>query len=151
MKRFRFPLRPVAVLRGHREARAREVFGAAVQHHSTVQDEVRQIGVRMRALETALSGARTTSFRAAEAAQLLADYRRERTAEAEADKRLVTAKEEMNRARIAYLEAHRDLEIVNRLETKARTEYRLEVNRAEQVELDELAGQRRQQPFAVSL
>ena len=151
MKRFRFPLKPVAILRTHREVRAREAYGAAVQQHATVQEEVRRIGVRMRALEAALSNGRATNFRAAEAALLLSDYRRERDAEAEADKRLAAAREEVNKARLAYLEAHRELEIINRLEIKARDVYRLEINRAEQVELDELAGQKRQQPFSVSL
>ena len=40
---------------------------------------------------------------------------------------------------------------VNRLEEKAKTAHRLENNKAEQSELDELAGQRRLQPFALSL
>lgn len=151
MKRFRFPLKPVAVLRSHREVRAREAYGAAVQQHAIVQEEVRRIGVRMRALEAALSNGRTTSFRAAEAALLLSDYRRERDAEAAADQRLIVAAEAMNKARLAYLEAHRELEIINRLEVKARDVYRLETNRAEQVEMDELAGQKRQQPFSVNL
>ena len=35
MKRFRFPLRPVTVLRAHKELRAREAFAAAV--HAYVQ------------------------------------------------------------------------------------------------------------------
>jgi flagellar biosynthesis chaperone FliJ len=39
---------------------------------------------------------------------------------------------------------------VNRLEGKAREVHRRDNNRAEQAEMDELAGQRRVQPFSLS-
>lgn len=151
MKRFRFPLQPVVVLRGHHEARAREAFGAAVQRHAAAQDEFRRLGVRMRALEAALASSRATRFRAADAGQLLADYGRECAAEAEAERGVAKARIEMQKARLEYIEAHRQLEIVNRLEAKAREAHRLENNRAEQADLDELSGQRRVQPFSLSL
>lgn len=150
MKRFRFPLRPVAVLRGHQEVRAREAFGAAVQRYTAAQDEVKRLALRMRTLEAELSQARATSFRPSETVQLLADYGRECAAEAEADRRVATARVEMHKARLEYIEAHRQLEIVKRLEEKARNTHRLETNRAEQSEMDELAGQQRTQPFSLS-
>jgi flagellar FliJ protein len=151
MKRFRFPLRPVSVLRGHREVRAREAFAGALHRLTAAQEDLRRIGMRMRDLETALSNCRAKSFRPAEAAQLLADYRRECTAEVEAERLVIVARDEVQKARLEYLEAHRQLEIVNRLEEKAREVHRLDNNRTEQAEMDELAGQRRLQPFALSL
>ena len=151
MKRFRFPLRPVSVLRAHREARAREAFAAALHRHATAQDDLRRIGVRMRALEAALFNDREKNFRPAEAALLLADYRRECAAESESERLVIVARDAAQKARLEYLEAHRQLEVVNRLEEKAKTAHRLENNKAEQSELDELAGQRRLQPFALSL
>jgi flagellar FliJ protein len=151
MKRFRFPLRPVAVLRAHREVRAREAFAAALQRHAAAQDECRRIGLRMRALEAALFNGREKSFRAAEAALLLSDYRRECGAESEAERQVIAAHGDMQKARADYLEAHRQLEIVDRLEEKAREAHRYENNRSEQAEMDELAGQRRVQPFSLSL
>jgi flagellar protein FliJ len=151
MKRFRFPLRPVSVLRSHREVRAREAFAAALHRESAARDELRRVGVRMRALEAALFDGREKSFRPAEAALLLADYRRECAAEGEAERLAIVARAEAQKARLEYIEAHRQLEIVNRLEEKAREVHRNENNRAEQSEMDELAGQRRVQPFALSL
>ena len=38
MKRFRFSLRPVALLRSHQELKAREAFGAAVQAYVTSEE-----------------------------------------------------------------------------------------------------------------
>ena len=64
---------------------------------------------------------------------------------------MIVARDAAQKARLEYLEAHRQLEVVNRLEEKAKTAHRLENNKAEQSELDELAGQRRLQPFALSL
>jgi len=151
LKRFRFPLRPVAVLRAHREVRAREAFAAALQRYAAAQDALRRVGVRMRALEAALFNSREKNFRPAEAALLLADYRRECASEHEAERLMIVARDEAQKARIEYLEAHRQLKIVNRLEEKAREEHRHENNRVEQAEMDELAGQRRVQPFALSL
>ena len=151
MKRFRFPLRPVSVLRAHREVRAREAFAAALNREAVAQDNLRCIGVRMRALEAALSSGREANFRPAEAALLLSDYRRECAAETEVERLVIVARDESQKARMEYIEAHRQLEIVNRLEQKARTAHRHETNRTEQAEMDELAGQRRLQPFALSL
>jgi flagellar FliJ protein len=151
VKRFRFPLRPVAVLRAHREARAREAFTAALKRYAEAQDEQRRIGVRMRALEAALAHGREKNFRPAEAALLLVDYRRECAAEHEGERLVIIARDGAQKARVEYLEAHRQLEILNRLEEKAREIHRLDNNRLEQTELDELAGQRRLQPFALSL
>jgi flagellar FliJ protein len=151
MKRFRFPLRPVAVLRAHKEVKAREAFALALQKLSAAQEEFQRVGVRMRALEAALFNGRTNTFRPAEAALLLSDYRRECATEAEAERLVITTRAEAGKARTEYLEAHRQLKVVNRLEEKARDSHRLENNRIEQAELDELAGNKREQPFALSL
>src|SRR5690349_11895828 len=107
MKRFRFPLRPVAVLRAHKEVKAREAFGLALQKFSAAQEELQRIGVRVRALEAALFNGREKTFRAAEAALLLSDYRRECAAEAEGERLVIAARAEAAKARAEYLEAHR--------------------------------------------
>lgn len=151
MKRFRFPLRPVAILRSHREVKAREAFGIAVHGYVKAEEALNRTRVRMRALETALFSGRQETYFATEAALLLSDYRRECTAETEAEKQVVLAREEMARKRADYIEAHRQLEVVNRLEEKARTAHRRENDRAEQAEFDDLAGRRRIKPFALSL
>ena len=140
MKRFRFSLRPVAVLRAHRETRAREAFATAVHLYVQSEQELNLTRTRMRTLEGALFASRHETYRAAEAALLLADYRRECTAEGEAERRVIAARDEMQRRRADYLEAHRKLEVVRRLEAKARDEHRLAAGREEQAEFDDYAG-----------
>lgn len=151
MKRFRFPLRPVAVLRAHQEARAREVFAAAVHACVQAEEELARTRVRMHALEAALFSGRKATFRAAEAALLLSDYRRECAAEGEMERRVIAARDEMQKRRTDYVEAHRKVEVVQRLETKARTSHRLENDRAEQAEFDDYASRRRTKPFSLAL
>lgn len=142
MKRFRFSLRPVAVLRAHRDTRAREAFATAVHLFVQAEEELSRTRVRMRALEGALFSGRQQTFRASEAALLLADYRRECASEVETEGRVTTARDEMHRRRDDYLEAHRELEVVQRLEEKARLNHRHEVDHEEQAEADDFANHR---------
>ena len=140
MKKFRFPLQPVGVLRAHQELRAREVFAAAVHHY--VQSEERLAASRKRVAELAevLFHGRSTRFLAADAAALLRVYRGECSAVMDAEREVIEARDAMRSRRDEYIEANRRLKIVHRLEEKARERHRGEVLRAEQGELDELAG-----------
>lgn len=151
MKRFRFPLRPVAVLRAHRETRARESFAVAVHKYAQSEEELSRTRIRIRALEGALFAGRQERFHPAEAALLLADYRRECAGEIEAERAVIAARDEMEKRRAEYLEAHRQVEIVERLEDKARTAHRHENDHLEQAEADDFAGRRRVKPFAITL
>lgn len=140
MKKFRFPLQPVGVLRTHQEMRAREVFAAAV--HRYVQSEERLSAMRKRVADLAeiLFHGRSDRFLAADAAALLRVYRGECNAVMEAEREVIEARDAMQARRQEYIEANRRLRTVKRLEEKARENYRLELLRAEQNELDELAG-----------
>ncbi len=140
MKRFRFPLRPVAVLRAHKEMRAREAFGAAV--HSYVQAEERLATTRKRVaeLEQLLFAGRSQRFLAADAASLQRVYRSECQAEMEAEREVIAAREVMNQKRGEYLEANRQLKVVGKLEEKALSRHRAEELKTEQHNLDEFAG-----------
>lgn len=142
MKRFRFPLRPVAVLRAHRELRAREAFAASV--HAYVQAEERLAATRARVAELAgiLFDGRTGTYLAAEAASLFRAYRAECEEQVQVERQVIEARDAMNRRRQEYLDANRQLKVVQRLEEKARTRHRAEVNLAEQNALDEFAGYR---------
>lgn len=142
MKRFRFPLRPVAVLRAHQELRAREAFAAAVHAYVRSEQELAAARERVAQFEAALTAGRTGSFSAAAEAHNLAGYRRECDAQLEAGKNVEKARAAMEQARIEYLNAHRRLEVVKRLEQKARLEHRLETNREEQAEFDDFASRR---------
>lgn len=143
MKRFRFPLKPVAILRAHQEVRAREAFASAVHRYIQAEEELSRTRVRMAALESALFSGRKDTFRATEAALLLADYRRECDAEVQTERRVITARDEMQNRREDYITAHRKLEVVEHLETKARAAHRHDCDREEQAEFDDFAGRRR--------
>lgn len=142
MKRFRFPLRPVAVLRTHRELKAREAFGAAVHAYMRSEQDLATVRERVARYEAELSAGRSGSFSAADQARALAAYRQERAAEAESERAMNNARTQMNQRRAEYLTAHRELEVVKRLEEKARTAYRGEVARHEQSEFDDFASRR---------
>jgi flagellar FliJ protein len=120
MKRFRFPLRPVAVLRAHRELRAREAFAASV--HAYVESEERLAAVRQRVAELGrvLFDGRGERFLAADAASLFRVYRAECEDEMAAERACFAAREQMQLRRAEYLEANRHLKVVQKLEEKAR-------------------------------
>jgi len=140
MKKFRFPLQPVGVLRAHQELRAREVFAAAV--HQYVQAEERLTAARKRVADLAevLFHGRSTRFLAADAASLLRVYSSECNAVIAAEREVIELRDAMQKRRAEYIEANRRLKTVKSLEDKSRERHRIEVLRAEQAELDELAG-----------
>lgn len=140
MKRFRFPLRPVALLRAHQELRAREAFGASVHAYVAAEEEHAAAKARSASFERELFSGRRERFSAAIEAENLAAYRLESAAEAESERRSIAARAEMDRCRAVYLEAHRKLEIVRRLEEKARSAHRLDAAREEQNAFDDFAG-----------
>lgn len=142
MKKFRFPLRPVGILRTHQELRAREIFAAAVHHYVQAEERLAQLRRRVAELEELLFRGRAERFLAADAATLLRVYRGECNAEIEAERAVIEARDAMQARRRDYLEANRRLKVVNRLEEKARAAYRAETQRAEQNEIDELAAGR---------
>jgi flagellar FliJ protein len=151
MKRFQFTLRPVAVLRAHQEVRAREAFGAAVHAYVVAEEEHDNVRRRVAQYEAALFSGRRERFSAAEEARALAAYRHECEAEAASERALIAARAEMARCRSEYLEAHRKLEVIERLETQARGRHRYETAREEQAAFDDFAGRRsgRGSPLAV--
>jgi len=143
MKRFRFPLRPVAVLRAHQELRAKEAFAAAVHVYVQAEAELAATRTRVARCEAELFASRRDRFDASVAAEAFAAYRAECTAETTAERIVFEKRAEMNQRRVDYLEAHRKLEVVNRLEQKARATHRLDTLREEQIELDDFASRRR--------
>lgn len=142
MKRFRFPLRPVAVIRAHKELRAREAFAASV--HAYVQAEELLAATRARVAELAqvLFEGRGGTFLAAEAASLFRSYRAECEEEVQVERRVIEARELMQKRRSEYLEASRQLKVVNKLEEKARAAHHAVALREDQAAMDEFAGYR---------
>jgi flagellar FliJ protein len=142
MKKFRFPLRPVAILRAHYELRAREAFAVAVHAYVEATERHLRIRARLEELEGILFQGRRDRFNASETAAFYRAYRQECAAEMQAAHAATTARAEMNSRRDAYLEANRKVKVVTRLEEQARTRHRIEAARVEQTELDEFASYR---------
>jgi flagellar FliJ protein len=142
MKRFRFPLRPIAVIRAHRELRAKEAFAAAVHAYVSAEEALAQTRARVSRLAQALSEHRGGVFSPVEAAETFRAYRAECEEVMRAERRMIEARDAMQRRRADYFDAHRELKVVQRLEEKARANHRLESSRAEQAEIDEFAGLR---------
>jgi flagellar FliJ protein len=140
MKRFRFPLRPVVVLRAHRELRAREAFGLATREVAAAEAELAKAQTRVAAFGATLAAGRQVAFSASAEANSLAGYRRECAVATKAERGVATANGLLQQRRAEYFEAHRQLDIVERLEVKARAAHQIEMNRHEQAELDDLAG-----------
>jgi len=141
MKRFRFPLRPVAVIRAHREMQARQALGAATAALNAAAAQVAAARVRGAELEQAIAAARTTgAFQPQLQVASFRAYQRERAAEAAALKQLDVARTEQARRRAACVEAHRQVKVVAKLEARARATHRTECLRSEQAEIDERAA-----------
>jgi flagellar export protein FliJ len=151
MKRFRFPLRPVSVVRAHNEARAREKFAAAVHDYVGCEQELARIRGRIADLNSALFESRGERFDAGGQATYLADFRHESAAEIPAERAVIAARAEMERCRADYVENRREMEAINRIEERSRAAYRAAVLRGEQAEFDELSGHRAARRSAVSL
>jgi flagellar FliJ protein len=150
MKKFRFPLRPVAVLREHEQARTREAFAATV--HTFVQAEAKLTAKRAerRDLEVMMQDGRRVTFKAADEISFWDAYRRVCDGEIKCEQVVLAARTAMEESRQKYLEAHRAVKVVEKLEQKARTEHRLGVDREAQLESDELAGLRVARRLAAS-
>jgi flagellar FliJ protein len=142
MKRFRFPLQPVAVLRAHHELRAQQAFAAAVQAFNRADEALRMTRARVAQFEASLAAGRRERFSGSQQAEALAAYATERTAEAESERIMLAAQSAMNERRNEYLEAHRKVEVVKRLEAKARMAHRLGAAKEEQAEFDDYATRR---------
>lgn len=140
MKRFRFPLRPVAVLRAHKEMRAREAFAASVHAYVQAEEQLAVTRARVAELAQVLFDRRDHTFLAAEAASLFRTYRAECEEEIQVERRVIEARDFMQKRREEYLEANRQLKVVSKLEDKARTRHRAAAFVEEQAALDDFAG-----------
>jgi flagellar FliJ protein len=142
MKRFKFSLRPVAVMRAHRELRAREALAASIAAQVQTEERLAAARGRVAELESVIRARRKGRISAAEGASFAQAFRREWTAEIDAQKQVATARAAVEKRREACIEANRHLKVITRLEEKALTIHRQEMQRAEQAEIDEMAGQR---------
>lgn len=151
MKRFRFRLESVLSLRAVAETAERERFGVAQRALDAALAERRAAAARRDALAAALAEAASGTFRPAEHAQGLLALDLARRAELDAARLAEQASAARDRARETWLAARRRLQVIERLETRARQAHRDDTDKAEQTLLDELASlsaARASAPFA---
>jgi flagellar export protein FliJ len=142
MKRFRFPLGPVLVVRTHAEARAREALAAALAAQAAAEAQLAWRREGITRLGSELTSARRGSFAAGEAESLLRGYDAECRTERQEAGVVANRKTATEQRRGELVTANRALRMVERLEEAARLRHRWAQQRAEQAELDEFAGQR---------
>ena len=140
MKRFRFRLSSVLSLRDLAERRARENFGRAQQVVAEATTHLRTAEQARLQLTESLSGARAAVFRPIEQIAGFGALRQAERAEAECANRLTAARQSLAQARERWLASRRDLQVIQRLEERARLAHRTEADKAEQSLLDELAA-----------
>jgi len=150
MKRFHFPLRPVAVLRAHRQARAREAFAASVHAYVLPRKTWPSCTQRRGDPGAVMHDGRRETFKPADEISFCGAYRLVCEDEVKSERSVIEARAAMEERRQDYMEAHRAVKVVEKLELKARNEYRLETAREAQLELDELAGFRVARRLAAS-
>jgi flagellar FliJ protein len=139
MKRFRFPLRPVAVIRAHHESRAKDAYRAAFSVLNEAEQRHARSLARLRSLAEAIASHRQGSFSPQQAAATARAYSMESQEVARDEKSVSDARHAMLGAREAYIKAHRELKVVQRLEEKARASHLAVCRLLEQAALDELA------------
>jgi flagellar FliJ protein len=143
MKRFHFPLRPVVVVRSHRESRAREALADAIREGVRCDERLSAARGRVAEAATVIAASRRGRVSARDEIGFGQMFRRECGAEAEAQKQAAAAQALIAQRREAYLESRRQVKIVTKLEERARAEHRLACLRAEQIEIDEIANRRK--------
>ena len=140
MKRFRFRLESIRALRDVAERKAREGFGLAQQQVVLAEQAVQAAEVRRSELNTAITGARAGSFRPADQVAGLAALTQSEREVAEAGRRLGETEKARDLSREGWLNARRALQVMQKLEERARLAHREAADKAEQTLLDEIAS-----------
>ena len=148
MKRFHFTLNTVKVVRAHAELRARENLAEAVKACADAQAVLAERQQRLAQVETRLAEHRVGRFNGPDVASQLLAYRRDCISRDEAITGVRDARAMLVVRRDEYVKANRALEIIEKLEERARLTHARETARAEQAELDEIAGRKDSNQFA---
>lgn len=137
MKKFRFSLSSVTVVREAREALRREVFAGALRDATEAERALQRVIEERAALAVALTASRAGTFRPSmQVAGAVAEQRVARN-EGEARSVLSRARQALEQRRVEWLAARRDVRLLERLKERARERYRMELARVEQRELDD--------------
>ncbi len=137
MKKFRFSLQSVAIQRRLKEDEKRERFAAAVHVYVGAEEALAHITTQIAELEEIIASERTGCFRASAQVAFMQALSNEQARKADAAVQVKKAKDAMELARQAWIEARRDVRLLETLETKARVAHRQASEREEQALLDD--------------
>ncbi len=137
MKRFHFPLKSVAIVREAREARVRESFTAAVRAVVAAERSLDKVRAEKSDLEKVMLEERRESFRAADQVAFLQSHRQIAVLEDQARLRVQEAVEMRELRRREWLEARRDVRLIEKLRESALAEHYREREREAQRFLDD--------------
>jgi flagellar protein FliJ len=137
MKKFRFPLHSVATLRKMRENERRERFAAAVHGYVNAEEALAAVNARIVELEEIIAGERAGRFRASAQVAFMQALSDEVARKFAAAAVVAETKLLMDQARESWIEARRDVRLIETLEAKARLTYRQAFEREEQALLDD--------------
>ena len=137
MKKFRFSLSSVMTVRSIKELRTRELFSMAVAERVRAEEGLQRALTDLRDLEQLVLERRRAQVLVSEQIAFSREHmlRIQRVREAEAA--LAKAVASMEAARERWIESRRDLKLLENLETKARSEYRIESDREAQAIMDD--------------
>lgn len=137
MKRFHFPLKSVAIVREAREARVRETFTAAVQAVAAAERVLEKVCAEKSELERVMLDERRASFRPAEQVAFLQSHRQVVAREGQARVAIQEAVQVREQRRQEWMEARRDVRLIEKLKESALREHRRETEREAQRLLDD--------------
>lgn len=137
MKKFRFPLKSVAVVREARELRLREAFSSALQAVAVAEEHLERVRQKKADLERVLLVERRKAFRPAEQLSFLHSHQQVVNEETDASVAVEKAVAVRETRRAEWLESRRDLRLIEKLEQTARQDYRREEEREAQRTLDD--------------
>jgi len=142
VKKYKFPLKSVAILRAHRELVAREALAAAGRVCTALEMRLNAARMCLNEMEQLRSAARSGCFRPADDVAFFHAYRAQWASEGDLQKQLAAAAAEADARRDACVEANREVKAIERLESTAVAAHRAAGFRAEQAEFDEHSGRR---------
>ena len=137
MKKFNFSLRSVGTVRAMRELRAREAFTEALHAYLAAEERLQQAREQRRKLEDILVNSRGATLRPPDQVTYINAYQDELARERQAAQESAAAKAELDERRELWVNARRDLRVIENLDVKARQVYRHELEYEEQKLLDD--------------
>ena len=140
MKRFRFRLQSLLFLRELRETQAATVLAQKLEQQRRLEHELVQAQARSEAARANLLQAEGKRFAPQDHSAALADFDRTVEQERSAEKALLVHTKILDKARLAWAEAGKELKAVNNLRGRAEDRLFQEATRREQAEMDEAAS-----------